>query len=354
MEAGRRILLVPLLAALVAAGFPYAGASIHHAPIPDLPDPDAHVEADVVTDDLGEFLHGLKGELPCVSTKGSQKALFSDKPPTDPEVEYGHTTYVAFICERVVNATLKADFAAIATISIERQVLNARHLGGILWFNDSILVDSDQSEVIQEDIMSGFVIAVESGDADPQLASNDWANADYVESYRVTDPNGNTWMVDVYKYDPIDVEASVPPTTIGPATVGGNASANSGIEEYLFVVPTGAVTQDPTLSSAGHDDDGEAGHRGEGGQGRYNALEVIRLQYLDAVILREEHPDNYTASGDGESHHHNTGGAVAEHYHPKALIDLYFKGTRPAPPPVRSLFIDDLIANEGVHAHPTP
>ncbi|MGQ0534449.1 MAG: hypothetical protein ACT4PT_00040, partial [Methanobacteriota archaeon] len=179
----------------------------------------------------------VPGALAFQTSVTGRTALFSDKPPTNPEVEYGHTTYVALFDNVTVEQNTTIDFAAVASVSVQRTNVRANfNQGGVLWFNDSILFDKLQTvveDVTNECMNNTSVHVVASGAPDPRAVAPIFFT--YLESYRVTDPNGQTYVTDAYSYNT---------TGLAPLFVD-------------FVTNTGACVVDPTLDDA-------ANHTGAG------------------------------------------------------------------------------------------
>ncbi|MGQ0534450.1 MAG: hypothetical protein ACT4PT_00045 [Methanobacteriota archaeon] len=291
------------------------------------------------------------GALAFATSVSGRTALFSDME----SVHYGHTTYVALFEENVNEKNTTIDFAAIASVSIERTMfVGSFNRGGVLWFNDSLLFDKFQNftagSMSEACLNNSAVHVVAGGSLDPRLfVANGTLVGLYLESYRTTDPNGQTYVTDAYLY-------GVPP-------------------KIDFVTNTGACIPDPTLATAGGHPDppGEGGSMdqypgaaGTGLDGHYNAVNVVRLggtkatadvpcgnpnSLFLAATGTTAHPNATTPSGDGESHHHNTTLAAPAHTHPTAITDLYWTAAVAAPVGPRCVLIDDLTANEGTHTH---
>ncbi|MGQ0534881.1 MAG: hypothetical protein ACT4PT_02285 [Methanobacteriota archaeon] len=314
---------------------------------------------------------------------GGVDALFSDKNA----VEYGHSVYVALFNETLIETNVTMNFSAVASVTVERQFTSAVFKGGVLWFNDSILFDDVDSALPAFQFERCFndtaVHAVAVGSPNPTTSATNTSST-YVESYQVMDPNGQTYITDLYLWNVTTGGSSIGPFVIMPPTVTWHRT---------YVTNTGACINDPTLNNtsggggcSGHAPYGEPGTMnqipGETGAvpvncmahpmgpsiyfGAYNAVNVIRLgspgsPYLNVTSAPTAHPNATTSSGDGESHHHNPGPAVSPHVHPTAKIDLYW-GKRPCEPgsagctffPARTFVIYDTTPNEGLHAHPTP
>ena len=128
----------------------------------------------------------------------------------------GHTVFTVIT---VRNGTVeqKEEFAAAVAVLVREQIRKIDYedrFPGVLWFNDQYLVNPEQNVPVDTAVSEtrypcGAVIAVNEGDALPKVNGTPIvpATAQYVESYRVTDPNDATWEVDKWSYDP-DANAS--------------------------------------------------------------------------------------------------------------------------------------------------
>ncbi|MGQ0534882.1 MAG: hypothetical protein ACT4PT_02290 [Methanobacteriota archaeon] len=259
-----------------------------------------------------------------------RSVLFSD----ETAVHYGHTTYVALFAHSG-GTTSAVNYAAVASVSVARSEIGDTFFrGGVLWFNDSILfpdIGSPTATVTYQCMNNTAVHVVRMGEPDPR--SRPASAFSYSESYRVTDPNGETYITDVYS-----------------VTKSGGGTFRD------FVVDTGDCIQDPTLDDcSAHPPDGEGGSMddvpcSEGFAGHYNALTVLKLSLVTPIHGNVTHPAAGVPAGDGESHHHNTTGTVPTHTHPMVKVDLYW-GVRPPPPAFRTFTVNDLNANDGIHMH---
>ena len=255
----------------------------------------------------------------------------------------GHTIFVELI------EVEEEKFAAIAAISKEVRVRNS-----VLWFNDQKLIDERVAEVC----FSGNVQIVAAGKPDPEtIRGLPVTNVSYLETYRFVDPNDQAWTVDVYNYTVVGVSVPSGPTVLVPV-----------IEMTVFIVDTGACITDPTLQALNFGEDQPdpppSPHAPtEGADGttdfdsgcfeafainqtcKYNAVNLVRLQYLTGVIEDNEMHANATDACDqvdtGYSHECDGYGGTpsnpdtdetADHFHDTVLVDVYFKTARPARP----------------------
>ena len=123
-------------------------------------------------------------------------------PPVPEQLVEGHTVFT--VIEQVQSTTINhVEYAAAVAVLVREAtaVAQSDRFPGVLWFNDQYLVDPIKSYNAQTDIRypcTGAVLAVNSGSADPRLAT--WAaggmQAGYIESYLITDPNDRVWDVD--------------------------------------------------------------------------------------------------------------------------------------------------------------
>lgn len=126
--------------------------------------------------------------------------------PSIPEqLVEGHTVWATI--EIAANGTQVVDFAAAVAVLVQDrydEYYDAR-FPGVLWFNDQYLVGPDQPS--RDDLgdprypCTGAVIAVNAGDPVDRDVEGRWTLTDarYAnESYLITDPNDQTWNVDLW------------------------------------------------------------------------------------------------------------------------------------------------------------
>ena len=124
------------------------------------------------------------------------------QPPELENLVEGHTAFT--VIEQVArNAEDKEEYAAAVAVLVREVTFDRRdfRFPGVLWFNDQYLVNpkaqpgNDAAKYRYP--CNGAVIAVPSGDPDPTLDPvNTFTQANYVESYRIRDPNEYDWTVD--------------------------------------------------------------------------------------------------------------------------------------------------------------
>ncbi len=138
--------------------------------------------------------------------------------PKNEQVVEGHTVFA--LLENVRQGT------AVAVLVRENQPK-------VLWFNDQYLVGEEPRYPC-----GGFVMAVNEGGPDPrswtgntypqtQGLLNVIENVEYIESYRITDPNDFEWTIDKYELSYI---VQFDPTTF--ATSGGTDGLILGQDRY--------------------------------------------------------------------------------------------------------------------------
>jgi hypothetical protein len=265
----------------------------------------------------------------------------------------GHTVFTDVLSESQIG------FAAIAG-----SASRVSSIGGVLWSGDQSLFDPITGAARAQ---GSYVIGTETGDDAPFRHMD----ATYLESYRVTDPNGRGWVVDHYTYEICVVtEGEVDDPSTGDPVVPGTSHevpcSDLPEEGESVDVPdpaddtTGDVQppDDPgwepenegtDLDGDGHPDDldgdgiPETGDKvdvtvkhvylvqiGEttpdvcAGQGNYNFLLAIRMDGFD-VTVPGTGPDGDT--------------------HDTAQVDLWFSDDRPPEPPVREFLFEDTIGS---------
>ncbi|HEX2021120.1 MAG TPA: hypothetical protein VHH36_00280 [Candidatus Thermoplasmatota archaeon] len=120
-------------------------------------------------------------------------------PPVPEQLVEGHTVFTV-IQSPVTDDAAREEYAAAVAVLVRETNLDARgaRFPGVLWFNDQYLVapvdDGPDSGVSHRHPCKGAVLAVNRGDPDPRTLS--LTDADYNESYLVTDPLDRRWTID--------------------------------------------------------------------------------------------------------------------------------------------------------------
>lgn len=117
--------------------------------------------------------------------------------PVREQLVEGHVTFT--VIETVANTSVEESYAAAVAVLVRelRSAQSGTRFPGVLWFNDQYLIPPSSNApnaVTYRYPCTGAVLAVNEGDPDPRTAN--FTNAAYVESYRIRDPNDNTWTID--------------------------------------------------------------------------------------------------------------------------------------------------------------
>lgn len=249
----------------------------------------------------------------------------------------GHTVFTDVLSESEI------PFAAIAGTAAKRTTV-----GGVSWFGDQELF----APVTAQELAAGhFVIASATGEDAPFQHMD----ADYVESYRVTDPNNREWVIDHYAYEVCTIDdgtqvhevpcMDVPEDAESPTAFQGSPAEGQ---------PGDAPGQEPEnyavdLDGDGHPDDLDGDGAAETGD---NVLVVVHHLYV--VEIGAPTPDTCTSQGE-----YNFVLAVRlDGFDPTSLVpaslpdgstadttqvDLWFSEQRPQEPPARQFLFEDSV-----------
>ena len=124
------------------------------------------------------------------------------QPPEPETLVEGHTVFT--VIEQVnVNAQDEVKYAAAVAVLVREINYDFRsfRFPGVVWFNDQYLVNPKSSPGSNAPTYrhpcNGAVIVVPRGDPNPTLdPATTFAQSNYVESYKIRDPNNKDWIVD--------------------------------------------------------------------------------------------------------------------------------------------------------------
>jgi hypothetical protein len=231
----------------------------------------------------------------------------------------GHSVFAAVVDETQIN------FAAIAGIAAKRTVF-----GGVLWFNDQELF---APSVASELAAGKYVIATGANDDPP----SDHFDAQYEESYQVTDPNNQVWMVDRYVYWSCSVEvngqfAPVPCQQAEPVNDNDQLDLDSnGANEVDGGDPVLNTTKNLYVVTIGPKTIDSASGCAPASGKEYNFVLLVRM-------------DQFAQPADGNNFTEDAV-TIGTGTFDTAQVDLWFSEERPAEPATRTIRIADAVGD---------
>ena len=122
-------------------------------------------------------------------------------PPVTEQLVEGHTVFT--VIQNIPPTGPEEEEYAAAVAVLVREVsteVSASRFAGVLWFNDQYLVNPTGSEnkgtPKERYPCTGAVLATPAGSGDPRIGAENFTQDKYVESYYITDPNEQAWIID--------------------------------------------------------------------------------------------------------------------------------------------------------------